>query len=515
MGIFSRRKAVPAFAPPELPMATVPGQSTADRRPTLSSLDGEPAYIPPPQVTFLGRRVSQAVPNSPYGHPQTSHGQTTTSNSSLNPSFPRFGETDLEGHDLTMANIFNLPLTVDLADSDEEVLEAMPMSAVAAGKQPYKMEAKLGWFEAPEDEAGTAAKRKGKGKKKSRYTTKSSDPSSSKRDHKKRRHRHSRPTEEHVQAIGFESDEEEPSYQRRLGKSLTPVAGSSTSINSLSQSPETHATSVLDVNATDLMLRDGGKRAVPVGDGFDALDVMADHIFRLGVTKKKWFKPPRLDKDNTFATGVSIRAKTGLYRTFPVGVPALNSFAEAITRLNPEIAIKIKCSVVTTVMNTYIYPTPGMNELTIDANTRIQIVDCIEHLGRARKHQYAAFVRDEGVLCVWADHVENVVPAAEALELALLQFVWNGEDESKKLNREIAEAEEKAAADAKSIAEGGVSIKDEDMDPEDIALRDLKRQWRERPVRLFAPVLDGLVIMVCMALIALGIRMSANPSEDC
>ena len=175
---------------------------------------------------------------------------------------------------------------------------------------------------------------------------------------------------------------------------------------------------------------------------------------------------------------------------------------------NEKIAIKIKCSVVTTVMNTYIYPTPSMNELTIDANTRIQILDCIEHLGRARKHQYAAFVRDEGVLCVWADHVENVVPAAEALELALLQFVWNGEDESKKLNREIAEAEEAATLEAKSIAEGQVSIKDEDMDPEDLELRERKKQWRERPVRLIAPIIDGLVVMVCMALISLGFRSS-------
>ena len=57
-----------------------------------------------------------------------------------------------------------------------------------------------------------------------------------------------------------------------------------------------------------------------------------------------------------------------------------------------------------------------MTELVIDADTRIQIVDEIPHLARARKHQYAAFVRSEGVLVVWADMVETSIPAAEMLE---------------------------------------------------------------------------------------------------
>ena len=342
MGIFSRKKAQPAFAPPELPMAAVPGQSTASlhRQETLQSQTGEPAYIPPPQVTFLGRRVSEAVPNSPYvhGHRQVLPGRAPSfsAHSTANPSLPRFGETDFEGHDLTMANVFNLPLTVDLADSDEEVLEPATMSAVAQGKQPYKMEAKLGWFDAAgeDEDEPSASKSKSKGKKKSKKHH--GDPSSSK---KKRRHRHSRPSEE-IQAAEFESDEDEPVYRRRLGqKILSPVAGSLNSMDSINSPPEQNAPGLLDANVADVMLLNSAPRAVPVGDGFDALDVMADHIFRLGVTKKKWFKPPRAGKNNDFATGVSIRAKTGLYRTFPVGCPALDPFSEAITRLNPEVSL--------------------------------------------------------------------------------------------------------------------------------------------------------------------------------
>jgi hypothetical protein len=95
-------------------------------------------------------------------------------------------------------------------------------------------------------------------------------------------------------------------------------------------------------------------KAVLVGDGFDAIDVMADQIFRVGVQKKKWFKPPRLGLNKRdVATGVTIRVKTGLYRTFPVEYEALEPFEKAITRLNPEAAIKIKSRIVSNVMAVY------------------------------------------------------------------------------------------------------------------------------------------------------------------
>jgi hypothetical protein len=147
-----------------------------------------------------------------------------------------------------------------------------------------------------------------------------------------------------------------------------------------------------------------------------------------------------------------------------------------------------------------------MSELIIDADTRIQILDNIAHLARARKHQYAAFVRSEAVLVVWADHVENVVPAAEALEEALIQFIWRGEEENIKHNqvivRDAEEAEERSMAG---------DIASEDMDPEDLEWRNVKRHWKERPVMLWAPITDGISIMLCMGLIALGLsRLCVN-----
>lgn len=143
-----------------------------------------------------------------------------------------------------------------------------------------------------------------------------------------------------------------------------------------------------------------------------------------------------------------------------------------------------------------------MAELVIDSNTRIQILDEVSHLARARKHQYAAFVREEGVLVVWADVVEAIIPAAELLEEALMQFIWRGEEENKKANQAMILADEEKA---EHEAEGG-SIADEALDPEDVAMRKLKKHWRERPQVLIAPITDALSIMVVFALIGLGLR---------
>lgn len=142
-----------------------------------------------------------------------------------------------------------------------------------------------------------------------------------------------------------------------------------------------------------------------------------------------------------------------------------------------------------------------MSELVIDEDTRIQILDEVSHLARARKHQYAAFIRDEEVLCVWADHVEAVIPAAEALEEALVQFIWRGENEKKKINQAMIDDEE---AEKVEFAEEGSVVGPED--PEDVVMRKVKKHWRERPVMLFAPIMSGFAIIVTMGCLGLGFR---------
>jgi len=61
-------------------------------------------------------------------------------------------------------------------------------------------------------------------------------------------------------------------------------------------------------------------------------------------------------------------------------------------------------------------------------NSRIQILEHLEDLPRARKHQYAAFVREECSLLVWADSASKVIDDAMAVEKKIIELIWDDGD---------------------------------------------------------------------------------------
>lgn len=61
-------------------------------------------------------------------------------------------------------------------------------------------------------------------------------------------------------------------------------------------------------------------------------------------------------------------------------------------------------------------------------NSRIQILEQMEDLPRARKHQYAAFIRDECSLLVWADSASCVVDDAMNIEKKIIELIWDDGD---------------------------------------------------------------------------------------
>lgn len=126
------------------------------------------------------------------------------------------------------------------------------------------------------------------------------------------------------------------------------------SVSSFFSKADGTSTGASAISLEDAAEIDGKSRAVPVGDGFDALDVIADHIFRIGAQKKQWFKAPRMGaRRDQVGTGVTIRARAGLYRTFPVNYDALDEFEAAMIRLNPEVALKIDSQISRDVVRTY------------------------------------------------------------------------------------------------------------------------------------------------------------------
>lgn len=157
-----------------------------------------------------------------------------------------------------------------------------------------------------------------------------------------------------------------------------------------------------------------------------------------------------------------------------------------------------------------------MAEFTINADTRIQILDELSHLARARKHQYAAFIRDEGVLCVWADTVENIIAATENLEQSLIDFIWRQEHSTK--NQGFAAHLDAHAHQEKEALEHALHQGDKDtdasektavdstLDAEDLAKLQAKQRWKERPVMLYDAVTTGSTVIIIFALLALGWR---------
>ena len=151
-------------------------------------------------------------------------------------------------------------------------------------------------------------------------------------------------------------------------------------------------------------------------------------------------------------------------------------------------------------------------EITLDVNTRIQILDELSHLAGARKHQFAAFCRQEKCLVVWADEVETLIPSAEALEQRMMSFVWSGrhaelavlvagtkddEDEAEGWVDQDAELERRLSEQANDLnnLEGKAGAV-----PGDWEMREI------RPVMLYAPLISGLAMMLTFLFIGSGMR---------
>jgi hypothetical protein len=162
------------------------------------------------------------------------------------------------------------------------------------------------------------------------------------------------------------------------------------------------------------------------------------------------------------------------------------------------------------------FSTPDMAEFTINADTRIQILDELPHLARARKHQYAAFVRDEGVLCVWADAVETIISATEKLERSLMDYVWHQENASKKhgfaAHLEAHAQQEKDALLHANTKEEHTLEQDTEpkpdltLDAEDYSKLQAKRRWKERPVMFYDALSTGITAITVLSLLSLGWR---------
>jgi hypothetical protein len=71
----------------------------------------------------------------------------------------------------------------------------------------------------------------------------------------------------------------------------------------------------------------------------NAMEMMADDLYRYGCDWRQWFSPPSVDNAyGNVNTGVALRAKKGSHILYPHSCPGLEEFGWAVTELNPMVS---------------------------------------------------------------------------------------------------------------------------------------------------------------------------------
>ncbi|KAG6919684.1 hypothetical protein DXG01_002627 [Tephrocybe rancida] len=149
---------------------------------------------------------------------------------------------------------------------------------------------------------------------------------------------------------------------------------------------------------------------------YDSYDAVLHWIFR-STQGDAWFKP----SEENISAGVCLRVDPGQFRVFPYENPYLAPFEAAVRSLNPLVAVKIRSAAVHSALATV---SDDAEAIYIDLNTRIQVLDSVNHLPKADKEQCGAFIRDERVLIVWSDDLDHIVPLCAEFEEKIMKLVW-------------------------------------------------------------------------------------------
>ncbi|KIW40901.1 hypothetical protein, variant 2 [Exophiala oligosperma] len=96
---------------------------------------------------------------------------------------------------------------------------------------------------------------------------------------------------------------------------------------------------------------------------------------------------------------------------------------EQIGRLNVKVAMTVNTDVIQSFLQTSQLPyVPYLDSL------RIQVLPDITYLSDCKKHHFAAFIRDLGLLVVWHNDPEQIISRAEQIEQHLVSLLWKDEN---------------------------------------------------------------------------------------
>uniref|UniRef100_A0A0W0F5W9 Uncharacterized protein n=1 Tax=Moniliophthora roreri TaxID=221103 RepID=A0A0W0F5W9_MONRR len=222
-----------------------------------------------------------------------------------------------------------------------------------------------------------------------------------------------------------------------------------------------------------------------------------------------WFKPTA----ENVSAGVCLRVDQGHFRVFPYENRFLIPFEAAVRALNPLVAVKVRSAAVHAALAT---AADDADALELERSTRIQILETMSQLSGADKEQCGAFIRDERVLIVWSDDLDNIVNLCSEFESKLMKLVWR----ARSTFSSYATLPSVTSTIAPSTAASDVNLNDkatapveESVPPPAPAVPKPKSKWSwswklqektpvvtdvekgtktPRPIRLYAPVYAGL-----------------------
>ncbi|KAK9366094.1 glycosyl transferase family group 2-domain-containing protein [Lipomyces kononenkoae] len=171
------------------------------------------------------------------------------------------------------------------------------------------------------------------------------------------------------------------------------------------------------------------------------------------------------------------------YRVFPAEQDRSDRLAEYVAGLNVEVCLRLSYPVINVLLS---YLPRDSVSVPLSENTRIQVLERISDLPRARKYQYSAFIRSEGCLLVWADDVRQLLSLANLLENRMVEVVWTASN----LETHLSEPTQAFVAE-KSV------------DPE-------KCEATRRPFVMIQAISVGIAILLLMTFIGLMFRIIAK-----
>ncbi|KAK2624996.1 hypothetical protein QTJ16_005365 [Diplocarpon rosae] len=120
-------------------------------------------------------------------------------------------------------------------------------------------------------------------------------------------------------------------------------------------------------------------------------------------------------------------------------------FYEQVTQFNVKCAITVRTRLIWTILDLHSHDFVPLNN-----GLRLQIIPSMDHLHQCQKHQFATFVRREGMMVVWADQPKYIYDRCTEIETLLMEEVWDNEEagEKKSANKSVVEVASRSLSPA-------------------------------------------------------------------